>query len=51
MDSLVTVEKEVDKALELFETFYDGIDQEINKVIDHVISIMNDLTKSNFEQK
>lgn len=46
MDSLQAVEKEVDKALDLFEGFYDGIDQDINKVIEYVISTMNDLVKS-----
>lgn len=46
MDSLVAVEKEVDRAVDLFDTFYDGIDQDINKVIDYVVSIMNDLVKS-----
>lgn len=48
MESLQAVEKEVDKALDLFENFYDGIDQDINKVIDYVLSTMNDLIKSLF---
>lgn len=48
MDSLVAVEKEVDKTLDLFENFYDSVDQGVNKVIDNLVSIINDLTKSIF---
>ncbi|RNA39808.1 RMD5 -like protein [Brachionus plicatilis] len=50
MDSLVAVEKEIDKALDLFENFYDGVDQDINQIIDHLVSIINDLTKIESEQ-
>lgn len=46
MESLVAVEKEVDRACDLFDSFYEGIDQDINKVIDYVVNVMNDLVKS-----
>jgi hypothetical protein len=46
MESLVSVEKEADRAIDLFDSFYDGIDQDINNAIDYVVSIMNDLAKS-----
>lgn len=46
MDSLQAVEKEVDKALELFANFYDSIDDDISKTIDFALSNIEDITKS-----
>lgn len=47
MDALNAVEKEIDRASDLFNTFYEGIDQDLNNVIDYVVAIVNDLLKSN----
>lgn len=47
MDALNAVEKEVDRASDLFNTFYEGVDQDINKLIDYFMAIVNDLVKSN----
>lgn len=46
MDALNAVEKEIDRASDLFNTYYEGVDQDINKVIDYVVAIINDLMKS-----
>lgn len=46
MDALNAVEKEVDRASELFDTYYESVDQDINKVIDYVVAVVNDLLKS-----
>lgn len=45
MDALFAVEKEVDKASDVFESFYESIDKDIDKVIEHVTNAINDLTK------
>ena len=46
MDSLVAVEKEVDKALDSFEDFYKGIDEDADKVLENLLTSMNELMKS-----
>lgn len=46
MDSLVSVEKECDKAADLFESFYNDVDQNVNQVIEKVLAVINDLSKS-----
>ena len=46
MESLVAVEKEVDKALDSFEAFYNGTGEDIDKIIEKVLQHMNDLMKS-----
>lgn len=46
MDSLVSVEKEVDKAIDLFETFYQGDD--IDRALELVLKNMNEIMKKNF---
>lgn len=45
MDSLVAVEKEVDKALDSFEDFYKGIDEDADKVLENLLTSMNELMK------
>lgn len=45
MESVLAVEKELDKALDSFETFYDGIDDDLNKVIDNVTNCLNEIIK------
>jgi hypothetical protein len=46
MDSLSAVEKEVDKALDLFSTFYEEMDVDIDHTIENAISSINDLMNS-----
>lgn len=48
MDSLNAVEKEVDKALDTFDNFYQGVDEEIDKNIENLLFLINDLSKSTF---
>lgn len=48
MDSLVSVEKEVDKAIDSFETFYQGVDDDIDRALELVLKNMNEIMKSNF---
>lgn len=46
MESLLAVEKEVDKALDSFDTFYEGVDDDIEKVLETVLKNMNEIMKS-----
>ena len=46
MESLQAVEREVDKALELFTGFYDAMDEEIDKTIEFAIQNIEDIMKS-----
>jgi len=46
MDSLNAVEKEVDKALDTFDTFYQGVDDDIDKIIENFLFLINDMNKS-----
>ena len=46
MESLLAVEKEVDKALDSFDNFYQGVDDDADKVLDNVLNSMNELMKS-----
>jgi prefoldin subunit 5 len=46
MESLLAVEKEIDKALEVFEVFYDEIDNEIDKVMEKISLNSNDISTS-----
>lgn len=46
MDSLLAVEKEVDKALDSFDAFYQGVDDDIDKVLDTVLKNMNEIMRS-----
>ena len=48
MESLQSVEKEVDKALELFTSFYDSMDEEIDKTIEFAIENIEDIMKCNY---
>lgn len=48
MDSLNAVEKEVDKALDTFDTFYQGVDEDIDKNIENLLFLINDLSKSTY---
>lgn len=50
MDSLNAVEREVDKALDTFENFYQGVDDDIDKIIENFLFLINDLTKTENEQ-
>jgi hypothetical protein len=43
---LIAVEREVDKALELFTSFYDSMDDEIDKTIEFAIKNIDDIMKS-----
>ncbi len=45
MDALITVEKEVDRAKEAFELFYETIDRDIEKVIEHVSNFLSEFSK------
>jgi hypothetical protein len=47
MESLVGVERECDKANDLFETFYNDVDQNANKCIDFVQNLMNQISQRN----
>ena len=47
MDSLIAVEKEVEKALDSFENFYQGVDDDVDKVLENLLISMNELMKSN----
>ncbi len=47
MDSSVAVEREVDRALELFTGFYENVDDDIQKTIDFTIKNIEDLVKCN----
>jgi hypothetical protein len=46
MESLLAVEKEVDKALDSFDTFYEGVYDDIEKVLETVLKNMNEIMKS-----
>ena len=46
MESLQAVEREVDKALELFTGFYDSMDEEIDRTIEFAIKNIEDIMKS-----
>lgn len=50
MDSLVAVEKEVDKALDTFETFYQSVDDDVDKVLENLLISINELMKIENEQ-
>ena len=43
MDSLLAVEREVDKANDAFDLFYSGIDQDIDKTLANLTQMMNQL--------
>jgi hypothetical protein len=45
MDALLTVEKEVDKAKEAFESFYETIDRDIDKAIEHILNLIREFSK------
>lgn len=49
MDSLVAVEKEVDKALDSFDNFYQKIDNDADTVLENILTSMNELMKSNHQ--
>ena len=46
MDSLLAVEKEVEKAFDSFDSFYQGVDDEMDKLLDMVSKNMNDILRS-----
>ena len=48
MDALQAVEKEIDKATESFDSFYENIDNQIDKTIDFFLNSVNELSKSNY---
>jgi len=43
MDSLLAVEREVDKANDAFDLFYSGVDQDIDKTLANLTQMMNQL--------
>jgi hypothetical protein len=45
MDSLLAVEKEIDKALDAFDVFYNEIDNKIDKVIETISDNVNELNR------
>ena len=47
MESLLSVEKEIDKALDGFDVFYNEIDNKIDQAIDALTSNVNELNKLN----
>jgi hypothetical protein len=47
MDSLLAVEKEIDKALDGFDVFYNEIDNKIDLVIETLTQNVNELNKLN----
>ena len=51
MESLLAVEKEIDKALEVFEVFYDEIDNEIDKVMEKISLNSNEISTSKYKIK
>ncbi len=51
MDSLVAVEKEVDKALDSFEAFYQGVDHDVDQALENLLTSINELAKTENEQK
>jgi hypothetical protein len=46
MDSILAVEKEVDKAIDSFETFYQGVDDDIDRALETVLKNMNEIMRS-----
>ena len=46
MESLLAVEKEVDKALDSFDSFYQGVNDDVDQVLENVLKSMNELMKS-----
>lgn len=50
MDSLFVVEKEVDKAMDSLDNFYQGVDEDADKVIENVLMSINELTKIENDQ-
>jgi hypothetical protein len=46
MESLVSVESEVDKALDAFSEFYEQVDENVDKVIEALLSNIADVSKS-----
>jgi hypothetical protein len=46
MDALIADEREVDKVLEVFTSFYDSMDDEIDKTIEFAIKNIDDIIKS-----
>lgn len=50
MDSLLAVEKEVEKAFDSFDSFYQGVDDEMDKLLDMVSKNMNDILRNENDQ-
>lgn len=50
MDSLIAVEKEVDRALDSFDTFYQGVDDDIDRTLENLLESINELMKTENEQ-
>ena len=46
MDSLISVEKECDKSIDLFDSFYNDVDKNLSKVLEYATNAMNELAKS-----
>ena len=50
MDSLLAVEKEVDKAIDSFEAFYQGVDDDVDQALESLLASMNELMKADSDQ-
>jgi F0F1-type ATP synthase alpha subunit len=50
MESLVSVEKECEKTIDLFDSFYNDVDQNLSKVIEYAQSAMNELSQSKYRK-
>ena len=48
MEALLAVEREVDKALDSFGGFYEGVDEDLDKAIELVMENISNLAKCNF---
>jgi len=51
MESLLAVEKEVDKALDSFDSFYQGVNDDVDQVLENVLKSMNELMKIENDQQ